>query len=178
MENRHAAFAEGIINRYGNVQTGCHYGLSVVHRRKKENSVRIEGHWQINRIFTREFYKRIKHYENKYYQTVTSQDNRKFIRTMEQIYNQPGEKKQLIHLFKRFGVVTNNEAEWQETKLTMKRYEEELFLLKKQLELQEESVIKKKSQEMQEISTKKIMKEVVDYVKQEMKMERLRYGLD
>ncbi len=178
MENRHAAFAKRIMGRYQNVQTCGYYGLTVVHRRKKENSVRMEGHWQINRIFTREFYKRIRLYENKYYQTVTSQDNRKFIRTIEQIYNQPGEKKQLIHLFKKFGVVTNNEGEWQETKLTMKRYEEELFRLKRQLELQEESVVKKKSQEIQQISTKKIMKEVVEYVKQEMKMERLRYGLD
>ena len=108
----------------------------------------MEGHWKINKLFTREFYKRIRLYENRYYQTVTSQDNRKFIRTIEQIYNQPGEKKQLIHLFKKFGVVTNNEKEWQETKRTMNRYEEELFRLKKQLELQEESVVKKKSQEI------------------------------
>ncbi|MCI8509109.1 MAG: hypothetical protein HFJ06_11180 [Lachnospiraceae bacterium] len=178
MENRHVAFAKGIMNKYQNIYSGYYYGSSVVHRRKKENSVRIEDYWQINKIFTREFYKRIRLYENKYYQAVTSQDNRKFIRTIEQIYNQPGEKKQLIHLFKKFGVITNNEEEWQETKLIMKQYEEELFRLKKQLELQEESVVKKKSQEIQQITTKTIMKEVVEYLKQEMKMERLRYGLD
>lgn len=178
MENRHAAFAKKIMSRYQNVKNCGYYGLSLVHRRKKESFVRMESHRQINRIFTREFYKRIRLYENRYYQTVNSQDNRKFIRTIEQIYNQPGEKKQLIHLFKKFGVVTHNEKEWQETKRTMRQYEEELFRLKKKLELQEESVVKKKSQEIQQISTRKIVKEVVEYVKQEMKMERLRYGLD
>lgn len=178
MENKYSAFAKQIMNKYENELPHSYYGLSLVHRKKRDHSVKVDVYRQMNHIFNREFYRRIRQYENRYYQTVTSQDNRKFIQTMEQIYNQPREKKQLIHLFKKLGVVTKNQEEWRETRQTMMRYEEELLRLKKYLEMQEESVVKRKKEEIQEISTKKVVREVLEHVKQEIKMERLRFGLD
>lgn len=178
MENKHIAFAKGIMDRYRQEPPGYDYGISVVHRKKKGVSVNVDVHRQLSQMFTREFYQRIRQYENRYYRTVTNQDNRKFIRTLEQIYNQPGEKKQLVHLFKRLGVVTKNQQEWQETRRRLAQYEEELVRLRKQIELQEECVHRREKEEIQTVSVKKITGEVMEKIRQEIRMERLRYGLD
>ena len=97
---------------------------------------------------------------------------------MEQIYNQPGEKKQLVHVLKKLGVVTKSQAEWQEAANTLRRYEEELVQLKRRISSQEEHILKIRNREEQAVSTKAITREVMENIKKEIRMERLRYGLD
>ena len=171
------AFAEAIRKKYQH-ETPYLYGSNLIYYKKKIVSVKTDTHQHVRQLITKEFYNRIQQYEKKYYQMVTNQDNRKFISTIEEIYNQPGEKKQMIHLFHKFGVVTKNQREWQETRQTLRKYEEELVRLKKQIKVQEELYLQIKDKEMQPISARSITREVMENIKREIRMERLRYGPD
>lgn len=177
-KSKNIEFTNGIIDRYQNILPDYYYGLAIVHRRRKAPVSNIEQHQHMHQLVTKEFYKRIKQYEKNFYQSVTNQDNRKFISTMEQIYNQPGQKKQLIYLFRKFGVVTNHQKEWKDTRQVLRRYEEEMVQMQRRLAVQEEYLLKSKYSVTQQVSTKDIAKEVMESIKKEMRMERIRYGLD
>lgn len=171
-------FVNGIMEKYHSNKMGHCYGSVLIYYKQKKgtgNTIIKQG---LNQWITKEFYTRIKQYENRYYQYVTSQDNRKLLRTMEQIYNHPGEKRQLIHIFKKLGVVTRNQKEWQETRQVLKKYEEELTQLRRKIKYQEEYFLKLKKSEEKQITTKDIAREVIENIKREIQMERLRYGLD
>lgn len=175
---KNSEFVNGIVAKYQRNQTENYYGPVLIYRKQKKETGNTIIKQNLNRIITKEFYTRIKHYENKYYQQVTSLDNRKLIQTIEQIYNQPGEKRQLIHVLKKLGVVTKNQREWQETRQILKKYEEELTQLKREITYQEEYLLKLENKEGQRLSTKLIAREVMESIKREIQMERLRYGLD
>lgn len=175
---KNSEFVNGIVGKYQRDWTENYYGPVLIYRKPKRETGSTIIKQNLNRMITKEFYTRIKHYENKYYQQVTSLDNRKLIHTIEQIYNQPGEKRQLIHIFKKLGVVTKNQREWQETRQVLKKYEEELIQLKRKIKYQEEYFLKLENREGQQLSTKSIAREVMESIKREIQMERLRYGLD
>lgn len=175
---KNSEFVNGIMAKYQRDVSGNSFGLALVYRRQKKESGSTVVRHNISQLVTREFYTRMKQYENRYYQRITSQDNRKLIQTIEQIYNQPGEKKQLVHVFQKLGVVIKDRKEWQETRNTLKQYEEELVQLKRRVSSQEEHILKVRNQEEREVSTKAITREVMENIKKEIRMERLRYGLD
>lgn len=175
---RNKAFVNRIIKKYGQEKTDRYYRSSLIYRKPQKHFGDTIINENFNRLFAREFHTRIKKYEVAYYRNVTSQDNRKLIRTIEQIYNQPGEKKQLIHVFNRLGVVTESRKVWQETRQTMKLYEEELTQLKRRLQYQEENYLRVHREEEQSVSAKNIVREVMENIRREIRMERLRYGLD
>ena len=83
-----------------------------------------------------------------------------------------------MHLLKKLGVVTKSQKEWQETRKTLKKYEEELVQLKRRIASQEEYFLKIRNREEKAVSTKTITREVMENIKREIRMERLRYGLD
>lgn len=175
---RNSEFVNGIMEKHQRNVPGNFFGLALVYRRQKKESGGTVVRQSISRLVTQEFFTRMKRYENRYYQRITSRDNRKLIQTMEQIYNQPGEKKQLVHVFQKLGVVTKSQAEWQEARNTLRKYEEELVQLKKRISSQEEHMLKIRNQEERAVSTKAITREVMENIKKEIRMERLRYGLD
>lgn len=171
-------FVNRILKRYRTGDMDYYRSASIVYRVRKENSgTRLDQRF-VKRLLSKEIYVRVKHYEKKYYQQVTHKDNRKFIRTVEQIYSQPGDKKQLVYMFQKLGVVTRNQDEWKKTKKTLEQYEEEIMKLKKQVRMQEDSITKLTVKEEKRISTKVLTREVMDRIKSEIRMERLRYGLD
>lgn len=174
---RNKRFVDEILGKY---QRGykTDYGSLLVHRKRKQTADKITLDNRLYKLVEQTFNSRISQYEQKYYKTVTSQDNRKFIKTVEQIYNQPGEKKQLIHLFQKLGVVTKNRKEWQETRQTVRRYEEELVILKKKLTQQEEMILRLKQEERPQISAKHLTEMVMENIRREIRMERMRYGPD
>ncbi len=175
---KNSEFVNIIMAKYQRDASGNFFGLALVYRRQKKEPGGTVVRQNISRLVTQEFYTRMKRYENRYYQRITSRDNRKLIQTMEQIYNQPGEKKQLVHVLKKLGVVTKSQAEWQEAGNTLRRYEEELVQLKRRISSQEEHILKIRNREEQAVSTKAITREVMENIKKEIRMERLRYGLD
>lgn len=175
---KNSEFVNEIMAKYQRAVSGNSYGLVLVYHRQKKETGGTVVKQNISRLVNQEFYTRIKRYENRYYQRVTSRDNRKLLQTIEQIYNQPGEKKQLVHVLKKLGVVTKSQKEWQETRKTLKKYEEELVQLKRRIASQEEYFLKIRNREEKAVSTKTITREVMENIKREIRMERLRYGLD
>lgn len=170
-------FADKIVRKYES-QMPEFYRSLLVYRKQAGTVNKVDIYQNISRQLTQKFYERISQYEKRYYQTVTNQDNRKWLSTMEHIYNQPGDKKQLIHLFQKLGVVTKSQKDWQETRQILKRYEEELIKLKKQVNLSEEHYQKKEIEVPQQASAKQIKQEIIDSIKREIRLERIRYGLD
>ena len=170
-------FVNGIIEKYQSDRMKNYYGPALIYHKHKKGIGDTIVKQSMNQLITKEFYTRMKYYEKRYYQYVTSQDNRKLIRTIEQIYNQPGEKRQLIHVFKKLGIVTKNQKEWREARQALKKYEEELIQLKKQIKYQEEYFLKIKNTEEKPASAKTITREVMENIKREIRMERLRYVL-
>ena len=177
IRGRAGTFAAGIAGKYQENGTGAYYSAALVYRRKRNNAVTTQQQ-AATRFFTNEFQTRMQRYEKKYYQYVTNRDERKFIRTIEQIYNQPGEKKQLIHLFHKLGMINRDGKEWQKTKNSLKQYEEELTQLRRKMEQQEEVLRRREVTEITPRSVKYITREVMEHIRNEMRMERLRYGLD
>lgn len=175
---KNTAFVNRIIKRYRWEKRDIYYRISLIYQKPQKHFGDTIINENVSRLFAREFQTRIKRYEAAYYRQVTSQDNRRLIQTIEQIYNQPGEKKQLIHIFNKLGVMTENRAAWQETKETIKRYEEELTQIKRQLQYQEENNFRVQRREEQSVSVKNIVSEVMENIRREIRMERLRYGLD
>lgn len=171
-------FVSRIIKRYQSATTGNGYGPALIYRKHKKGLGDTIVKQSMNQLITKEFYTRMRYYEKRYYQHISSQDNRKLIRTIEQIYNQPGEKRQLIHVFKKLGIVMKNQKEWQETRQALKKYEEELIQLKKQIKYQEEYFLKTKNIGEKPVSVKMLTREVMENIKSEIRMERLRYGMD
>lgn len=169
-------FAERIAAKYqGGASGGYDGGVLAYYKARKMTSVINRN--TLNQYFTKEFTSRLQQYEQNYYKRVTNRDDRRFLRTMEQIYNQPGEKRQLVHMLRRFGIVSRDQKEWQETKRSLTRYEEELARLKRRLEYQEE-VQRRKVSETSLMSMKSITRAVMEQLKAELRMERLMYGLD
>ena len=174
---RNQSFTDMILKKHqGVVQHG--YGSFLVHRKKKPITGKMTAYNQIYQELTKVFNSRILQYEQKYYRTITSQDNRRFIRMIEQIHNQPGEKKQLVHLFGKLGVVTRNQKEWQETKHIVRKYEKELTMLKRKLCQQEEMILRMRGEETLQVSAKKLTSMVMENIKREIRIERMRYGYD
>lgn len=171
-------FVDGILKRHRTEKPDYFQGASLAHRIQKDRSRLSLSQKFVKRILAKEVYIQLRKYEQKYYQRVTNEDNRRFIRTVEQIYNQPGDKKQLTYMLQKLGVVTRNQSEWQETTQTIQRYEEEITRLKKQIKLQEESITNLNVQQENHISAKELTREVMEKIKSEIRMERLRYGLD
>lgn len=171
-------FVNGILERYRADEVDYYLGTSLVYRMKKERSRLSLSQKFIKRLLAKEIYVWMKKYEQKYYQKITNEDNRRFIHTVEQIYSQPGDKKQLIYMFQKLGVVTKNQSDWQETQQSIQRYEEEITRLRQQVKLQENSIIKLSVQEENHISSKELTREVMERIKSEIRMERLRYGFD
>ncbi|MDE6433949.1 MAG: hypothetical protein K2L07_06930 [Lachnospiraceae bacterium] len=174
---RNQSFTDVILKKHqGVIQHG--YGSFLVYRKKRQPAERMTAYNQMYQELTKVFNSRILQYEKKYYHTITSQDNRKFIRMIEQIHNHPGEKKQLVHLFGKLGIVTRNQKEWQETKQIVRKYEEELTMLKRKLCQQEEMVLQMKEKEIIQISAKNLTNMVMENIKREIRIERMRYGYD
>lgn len=173
---KNSKFVNGIMNRY---QTKAGRGnAGFVYRMEKKETISSLNQKFIKRLMAKEVYVRIKQYQKKYYQYVTNRDNRRFIHTVEQINNQPQEKKQLVYILQKMGVVTKEKKEWQETRQLLRTYEEELMRLKKQIQIQEESVLKLTVKEEQQLSAKALTRQVIENIKSELRFERLRYGLD
>lgn len=176
--DRNKEFADSIIARHRTDLPQYYYGASLVLLKKKNNTNNRILNQQIQQLTTNIFNRQINQYEKQYYQRVTALDNRKFIRTLEQIYDRPGDKNQLVYLFKKLGVVTKSQREWQDTTRNLKLYQEELVRLEKRVRHQEEWLHKLQKEEPQTISTKKLVREVMDSIQKEIRMERIRYGLD
>lgn len=170
-------FVDRILQRYQTDGTGYFAGSALIHRIQKDRIRFSLNQKFMKRLLTKEIYKWIKKYEQKYYQKITNADNRRFIRTVEQIYSQPGDKKQLLYMFQKLGVITKNQSEWQETKLVLKQHEEEMMKLRRQISLQEKIITRLSVQE-DSISVKGLTREVMERIKSEIRMERLRYGPD
>lgn len=174
---RNKSFTDRILTKHQR-KVRLQYGISLVFQKKRSAGHKAFTYNQLQQMLTKAWNSRILQYEQKYYQTITSRDNRKFIQIVEQIHNQPGEKKQLIHLFQKLGVVTRNQKEWQETRQTVRKYEEELLMLKRKLWQQEEMVLQMKREEVPQISIKHLTDVVMENIKREIRLERMRYGLD
>ncbi len=170
-------FAEKIRGRYCRETLAEYFRDSLVYYRGKKTQNTVVNK-QITQVFSKEFDNRFQQYEKKYYQYVTTRDDRKLIRTMEQIYNQPGEKKQLIYLMNKLGIVNKSQKEWQETKKSLKEYGEELLQLRRQIRYQEEVIRRQKSEGVRPLSMGDITREVMEHIRGEIRMERLRYGLE
>lgn len=169
-------FAAGILAKYQGGTSGYYSRLLVYYRAKRTGDTFSRE--TLNRYFMKEFTFRLQQYEKKYYQHVTNKDDRRFLYTVEHIYNQPGEKKQLTYLFRRFGLVSREQGEWQETQQNLKRYEEELVSLKRKLQYQEEEARRQRVSQESSFSIKSITREVMEQLRRELRMERLMYGLD
>ncbi|MCM1180667.1 MAG: hypothetical protein NC347_10455 [Clostridium sp.] len=154
------------------------YGISLIYRKNRQPTGNMTAYNQLYQKLTKVFNSRILQYEQKYYHNLTSRDNRRFIQIIEQIHNQPGEKKQLVHLLHKLGVVTGDQKEWQETKQTVRKYEEELAILKRKVRQQEEMVLQMKRKEALPISVKHLTDMVMENIKREIRIERMRYGYD
>lgn len=174
---RNRSFADRILKKYQR-RMKHEYGISLVYRKKEQPDGKAAAYNRLYQLLTKAFNNRISQYEQKYYHTITNQDNRRFIQTIEQIHNQPGEKKQLIHLFGRLGVVTRNQKEWRETRQTVRQYEEELIMLKRKIKQREEMVLQMKRKEIPEVSIKHLTQIVMENIRREIRMERMRYGPD
>lgn len=173
---QNSRFVNGIMNRYTTEPGRGTAGF--VYRKEKNEKMTSLNQKFVKRLMAREIYVKIKQYERKYYQYITNKDNRKFIRTVEQINSQPQEKKQLVYILQKMGVMTSGQKEWQETRQLLRTYEEELIRLKKQIQIQEESVLKLTVKEEQQPSVKVLTRQVLENIKNELRFERLRYGLD
>ncbi len=169
-------FAARIAAKYQSGTSVAYYGsILAYHKAKKTGTVSYRE--TMNRYFTKELASRLQQYEKNYYKRVTNRDDRRFLQTIEQIYNQPGEKRQLVHIFRRFGIVSRDQKEWQETQRSLTRYEEELTKLKRRLQYQEE-VQRRTVSETSSVSVKSITRAVMEQLRGELRMERLMYGLD
>ncbi len=177
VQSRADVFALKIREKYEDRAPGGYYGASLVYRREKKAGGTVIKQ-NLNQFFTREFETRLMRYEKKYYQYVTSRDDSRWIQTLEQISVQPGEKKQLIHLFSKLGVVNRYNREWQETEKSLRKYEEEFVRIRRQFKYQEELIRKQRAEELSPVSMRNITREVMEHIRREIHFERLRYGLD
>ncbi len=176
-QKRNQEFTERIRKRH-EIQQAAFYWESLTYfaRKKADSQVHIQKN--LSQLISNSFHQKIRQYEEKYYRLVTNQDNRRFLHIMEGIYNQPGEKKQLVHLLRKFGVVTQEQKEWKENMQRLKQYEEELSILRKQIRQQEEYFIRQKTTETKPQLVSDITREVMRSIKQEIRLERLRCGTD
>ncbi len=170
-------FTDKIRSRYEK-KAAFYLGENLVYRQRQKTGLQININKNLNQLISNTFDQRMKQYEKKYYQTVAAQDRHFLLRTVEAIYRHPGEKKQLIHLLQRFGVVTQGQKEWRENNRKMSRYEEELSLLRKELQRQEEYLKKLRQQESGTQVISRVSHVVMQNIKKEIRMERMRYGRD
>lgn len=174
---RNWEFAEQLQKRHQIQQTND-YWENLIYLNRKKPASQVDIHKNLSQFISNSFYQKIRQYEEKYYRVVTNQDNRRFLHTMERIYNQPGEKKQLVHLLRKFGIVTREQKEWKDHTERLKRYEEELVLIQKQIMQQEEYLVRLKTTEIRPQFTAEITHEVMQNIKKEIRLERLRHGMD
>lgn len=170
-------FVKRLQNKYRKKATAG-YGISLVYRKLGNKTWHTDMHQHLSTLITNTVYQKIQQYEKKYYHSVTNQDRKKLLATMEVIYSQPGEKKQLVHFMHKLGVVTKEEKTWKDTEKRLREYEEEMVKLRKCITAQEETIVKLKRTEEKEFSVKEIKREVIQDIRQEMRLERLRCGLD
>ncbi len=175
--NRNREFAERIQQRYGRDGMG-YYGKSLVYRREKREISQVNIQKNISQVFSDSFDQRMKQYEQKYYQIITNRERQHFLRTMETIYSQPGEKKQLVYMLQKLGVMTRGQREWKESRKRLDRYEEELSVLKRQIHFQEEYLVRRGDTGDRPQFVRDVTREVIKNIKNEMRLERLRCGVN
>ncbi len=171
------AFAESIMRRHFKAPERS-FWESLVYRRKEKTAANINVYKNFRSRLESFIDRSLKQYEKKYYSTVTNLDSRRLLRTMEVIYGQPGEKKQLVYLLNKFGIMTGIRKEWQENATRLKRYEEELEVLRRQVRLQEEYLGKMKNTSGELPTVSDITFEVMRSLKKELRRERFRREAD
>lgn len=174
--DRNQKFAEQILKRYG--RTSNHSWETLVYRKQQKavSQIHIHKNWQ--QFVSNTVEQRMQRYEKKYYQTIEGRDRNRLLRSIEEIYKQPGEKKQLVHLFQKFGFVTREHREWQENSRRLSHYEEELSALHRQFRQQEEYLIRLKRMEHEPQMISEISRLVMKKIKKEIQLERMRHGQD
>ncbi len=168
-------FAERIMSRHA-LDIPRYYWGNLVYRRVKRELSQTYVSNSLSQTMKNFFDRRMKQYEKKYYRIITNQDGQRLLSTVREIYSRPEDKKQFIYLLNRLGVVTQGRKEWQENIVRLQRYEEEITLLKKQMKQQEEYLIRWKHMEVTPQSTTNITREVMQNIKREIRLERLRCG--
>lgn len=172
--NRNQAFAEQIRQRYERVNN--YFGSNLVYRKQQKNASQLHIHKNWQSYVSNMLAQRALRYEKKYYQTIEGRDRNRLLRSVEEIYRHPGEKKQLIHLFRKFGLVSREHREWQESSRRLSRYEEELSVLHRQFREQEEYLLRLKQMENEPQILSKISRLVMQKIKNEIQLERMRHG--
>ncbi len=170
-------FAERIMGRHGLDIPSYYWGNLVYHRVKRElTQTYVQNN--LSRTMMNFFDRRMKQYEKKYYRIITNQDSQRLLSTVREIYSRPEDKKQFVYLLNKLGVVTQERKEWRENIIRLQKYEEELTLLKKQIKQQEEYFVKWQHVEAAPRSVSNITQEVMRNIKREIRLERLRSGMD
>lgn len=172
-DNRYADFAKRIRKRY---ETGIKnmFWESLVFHRVKEGTSHVQIIKNMSRTITNFVEQRIRLYENNYYKINTKQENGRLLQTIERVYSQPGEKKQLVYLLGKLGVVTKEQRQWQENNSRLQRYEEMVTRLNRKLKLQEEELLRLKEIRVEPVLLRKLTREVVRSIRAEARRERLR----
>lgn len=175
--DRNQAFAEQIVQRYE--RKSVHYfGSDLVYRKPQKTVSQLHIHKNQQQFVSNIVEQRIQRYEKKYYQTIEGRDRNRLLQSVEEIYRHPGEKKQLVYLFRKFGLVSREHREWQESSRRLSQYEEELAVLHRQFREQEEYLLRLKTIENEPQILSKMSRLVMQKIKKELQLERLRHGRD
>lgn len=173
--DRNQAFAEQIVQRYERTSVHC-FGSDLVYRKPQKTASQLHIHKNWQSFVSNILAQRVLWHEKKYYQTIEGRDRNRLLRSVEEIYRHPGEKKQLVYLFRKFGMVSREHREWQENSRRLFRYEEELSVLRRQFHEQEEYLIRLKQMENEPQILSKMSRLVMQKIKKELQLERLRHG--
>ncbi len=168
-------FATRLIGKY-HKESLDFFGSSLIYRTQKEKRQNLYFHRHMERIFNQSLTQRFQQIENRYYQNITSRDHQRLLKNVEQIYRKPGEKKQMLGLMQKLGVVTREEKGWQEIWRRLDEYEEALGALQKQLRHRDIQDQKRERQEHQQPSMREISRSVMQDLRQELRLERMRSG--
>lgn len=172
-KNRYADFAERIRKRYETGIKNMFWESLVFHRVKAEAS-HVQIIKNMSRTITNFVEQRIRLYENKYYRINSKQESQRLLQTIERVYSQPGEKKQLVYLLGKLGVVTREQRQWQENNSRLQQYEEMVTRLRRKLKMQEEELVRLKEIRVEPLLLKKLTREVMRSIRAEARRERLR----
>lgn len=172
-KNKYTDFAERIRKRYETGIKNMFWESLVFHRVKNETS-HIQIIKNMSRTITNFVEQRIRLYENKYYRTNSKQESKRFLKNIERIYDQPGEKKQLVYLLGKLGVVTREQRQWQESTSRLQQYEETVTRLSKKLKQQQEELVRLKEIQVEPMLLKKLTRQVMQNIRAEARKERLR----
>lgn len=171
----HLEFTRKLMDRHHTKQTE-YFGSSLIHRARDKKQQNMSFHQHMERILNQNFAKNFHQIEQKYYQNITGRDHQRLLKNVEQIYRQPGEKKQMLGLLQKLGVVTKEEKGWQELLRRLKEYEDALDQIQKTMRRQEEKEQKRERAEQQLPSVQEISRSVIQDLRQEIRLERMRSG--